>query len=72
VERTVEEFLSARPQLGYVDGNGTDGRVWDLYLEGEDPGNLWQEIRTLVTTIASPGSHVEIRRAAGVETITLG
>jgi hypothetical protein len=45
---------------------------WDLYLEGEDPDTLWQEIRTLVAPLASPGSHVEIRRAAGVETITLG
>lgn len=71
VERTVEEFLSARPQLGYVDGKGTDGRVWDFYLEGEDPDALWQEIRTLVIPIASPGSQVEIRGSAGVETITL-
>jgi hypothetical protein len=44
---------------------------WDLYLEGEDPDTLWQEIRTLVAPLASPGSQVEIRRAAGVETITL-
>jgi hypothetical protein len=71
VERTVEEFLSVRPRLGYVDGNGTDGRVWDLYLEGEDPDTLWQEIRALVAPMASPGSQVEIRRGAGVETITL-
>ena len=72
VERTVDEFLSARPQLGYVDGNGTDGRIWDLYVEGQDPDTLWQEIRNLVAPLASPGSRVEIRRTAGVETITLG
>jgi hypothetical protein len=71
VERNVEELLSSQPQVGYVDGNGTDGRVWDLYLEGEDPDSLWEEIRPLVTPVAGPGSQVQIRRNDGVETFTL-
>jgi hypothetical protein len=71
MERRVEELLSTRPHLGYVDGDGTDGRVWDLYLEGEDPDDLWAEIRALVMPLAGPGSQVELRRGDGIETVTL-
>ncbi|MFP3915464.1 MAG: hypothetical protein ACLFWM_11360, partial [Actinomycetota bacterium] len=31
--RKVGEFLESRPHLGLVDGTGSDGRIWELFLE---------------------------------------
>jgi hypothetical protein len=71
MEAGVAGLLASKPHLGYVDGNGTDGEVWELFLEGDDPDALWAAVGPLVTRLADSGTRVEIRRGEGVETLDL-
>lgn len=68
----VEDLLEAKPDLGLVDGIGTDGEIWEMYVEGEDPQALWEELSPLLTPLGGSGSRVQIRRGGEVETIPLG
>ncbi|MFZ0014344.1 MAG: hypothetical protein WAL25_09545 [Acidimicrobiia bacterium] len=51
LEDRISDLLRDRPDLGYVDGNGTDGDFWEIFLDGDDPDRLWDEVRPL---LASP------------------
>jgi hypothetical protein len=51
LENRITRLLQDCPDLGYVDGNGTDGDFWEIFLEGDDPDLLWDEVRPL---LASP------------------
>ena len=51
-EQAVLDFLRNRPALGYVDGSGTDGEIWELFLNGDDPDALWDAVHPLL----EPGS----------------
>lgn len=65
MERLVAEVdaaLSRVPGLGHVDGTGSDGAVWELFLDGDDPERLWDAVNPLVAPYVTPGSEVEIRR----------
>lgn len=48
LDRAVCELLERRPDLGAVDGTGSDGEIWELYVDGDDPDALWEAIRPLV------------------------
>lgn len=61
LEQQVGALLGANPHLGSVDGTGSDGQVWELFLEGEDPHALWEAVAPLVTAVAGQGSRVDIR-----------
>ena len=61
LEQQVGALLGANPHLGSVDGTGSDGDVWELFLEGDDPHALWEAVAPLVTAVAGQGSRVDIR-----------
>lgn len=61
LEQQVGALLGANPHLGSVDGTGSDGQVWELFLEGDDPHALWEAVAPLVTAVAGQGSRVDIR-----------
>lgn len=69
LEARVRRLLSDSPDLGTIDGAGTDGGSWELYLEGDDPEALWAAVRPLVVALGpAPGSSVTIRRNSHTET----
>lgn len=68
LEQRIDELLAARPEVGYVDGSGLDGnlRVWELFLDGDDPELLWSTVRPLVDAIVpARGSQATIRHDDG-------
>jgi hypothetical protein len=69
LEQDIEAMLNRDPALGSVDGTGSDGEVWELFLDGDDPDALWAAIRPLEAVGPPPGSLVEMRK--GNETLTL-
>ncbi len=72
LEERVKETLAANRDLGFVDGTGTDGEVWELFIDGDDPEALWSAIRRHIELASpAPGSELDIRRAGLVETIPL-
>lgn len=64
----IEELLEADPDLGGFDGFGTVDHTWELFLNGADPGALWESVNPLMDGLAGPGSEVELRKDDGVET----
>lgn len=71
VEGQVAEVLADRPNLGVVDGSGTDGHIWELFLDGDDPDALWEAVAPTVAKLAVTGSRVDLRRGDEVQTIPL-
>ena len=72
LDARATDLLAANPSRGYVDGTGTDGQIWELFLDGDDPDALWAAVRPLVEEVgAASGSTVDVRRGNGVETIGL-
>lgn len=71
MEAEVQRLLDSDPSLGTVDGVGTDGETWMLFLDGDDPEKLWSAVRH---TVESPGwtGQVTIRQDEGSETFPLG
>jgi tetratricopeptide (TPR) repeat protein len=47
-EDRISGLLRDRPALGYVDGTGSDGEIWDLFLDGDDPDALWEAVHPLL------------------------
>lgn len=66
VESAVCAVLAERPDLGIVDGTGSDGETWDLVLDGADADALWAAVRPVVARHARAGAVVTIRTAGGV------
>lgn len=67
-EDRITAFLAEHPGLGHVDGTGTDGEIWEIFLDGDDADGLWEAVRPLldlpplwkeaeVTKRHGPGSH---------------
>jgi hypothetical protein len=70
LEEQLVGLLRATPQLGAVDGIGTDGDIWELFLTGDDPDALWAVVQPLVDALGpAPGSEAEIRRGEGRERV---
>jgi len=62
LEDRVNALLQSEPELGEVDGFGTDGDVWELFVNGEDPAALWDAVGPLIEAADPPaGSEVDIR-----------
>ena len=62
LEDRVNALLQNEPELGEVDGFGTDGDVWELFVDGEDPAALWDAVGPLIEAAEPPaGSEVDIR-----------
>jgi len=62
LEDRVNALLESEPGLGEVDGFGTDGDVWELFVDGEDPAALWDAVGPLLEDADPPaGSEVDIR-----------
>lgn len=66
LDRSVCDLLEADPDLGEVDGTGTDGDVWELFVDGDDPEALWAAIEPLVVAARPPtGSRAVISHITG-------
>lgn len=48
LEERITGMLGDRPGLGHVDGTGTDGQIWEIFLDGDDPDALWDAVRPLL------------------------
>ncbi len=48
LEERITGVLRDHPGLGYVDGTGTDGEIWEVFLEGDDADALWEVVRPLL------------------------
>jgi len=72
-EDQVQSVLRAAPHLGEVDGFGSNGEIWELFVDGDDPAALWDAIGPLVEATAPPaGSQIDIRADQGVFSVRLG
>ncbi len=72
LEERVSALLEGEPLLGFLDGFGTNGEVWELFLDGEDPAALWDAIGPLLEAADPPsGSEVDIRVDDGVLSVRL-
>jgi hypothetical protein len=66
LDEQVCALLDQRPDLGFVDGTGTDGDVWQLFLDGDDADELWRAVQPLIAAFGpSPGSHVVLNPLGG-------
>jgi hypothetical protein len=66
LEDAVAALLEQRPDLGEVDGIGSDGTIWDLFLDGDDGPALWAAVEPIVLALDPPaGSTVRIRTHEG-------
>jgi tetratricopeptide (TPR) repeat protein len=63
-ESRLTNFLRDQPDLGYIDGTGTDGEIWEIFLDGDDADALWDAVRPL---LQSPPlwRHAEITKRHG-------
>ena len=72
-ERRVSQMLRGRTALGYVDGTGSDGRSWEIFLDGDDPDLLWDAVRPL---LGSPPlwryAEITVREGSGSRRFRLG
>lgn len=48
LENRIASLLRDDPGLGYVDGVGGDGEIWEIFLEGEDAAALWRAVGPLL------------------------
>jgi hypothetical protein len=48
LEDRITSFLRDHPALGHVDGTGTDGEIWEAFLDGDDADALWEAVRPLL------------------------
>jgi tetratricopeptide (TPR) repeat protein len=48
LEELIMSLLRDRPGLGHVDGTGTDGEFWEVFLDGDDAETLWDAVRPLL------------------------
>lgn len=72
LEDRVNALLEREPVLGFLDGFGTNGEVWELFLDGDDPAALWDAIGPLVDAANPPtGSEVDIRVDDGILSVLL-
>ena len=67
-EDGVAALLATDPGLGHVDGTGSDGDVWELFLEGEDPERLWNAIRPLLNP-SDLWRYAEISQRSGTSSL---
>jgi hypothetical protein len=63
-EDRVTALLRADPRLGYVDGTGGDGTIWEIFLDGDDADALWHSVRPLLEALGLD-RYAEISRRTG-------
>jgi hypothetical protein len=58
-EVRLTDFLRDQQGLGYVDGTGTDGEIWEIFLDGDDADALWDAVPPpgVTATLAACGGH---------------
>ena len=57
-------LLRDDPTLGHVDGTGTDGQMWEIFMDGDDADALWDAVRPLLES--TPLGHAaEITKRTG-------
>lgn len=72
-EDRVSALLGDHPGLGHVDGTGTDGEIWEIFLDGDDADALWDAVRPLLES--SPlwqNAEVTKRHGTGSHRFRLG
>lgn len=64
----ISQLFQDQPSLGFVDGTGTDGTVWEIFLDGDDPDRLWASVRPL---LAPPDQwrDAEVTMRSGSDTV---
>jgi tetratricopeptide (TPR) repeat protein len=70
-EEQIAVLLDANPHLGVLDGFGTDGVVYELFLDGDDPEALWEAVAPYLIPLAGPGSRVELRRGEDTDSLPI-
>jgi hypothetical protein len=50
LEDRITGLLRDNPGLGYVDGTGSDGEIWEVFLDGDDADALWEAVRPLLSS----------------------
>ncbi len=66
LEDEVAALLDREPHLGAIDGTGSDGEIWELFLDGDDGPALWAAVQPLVHRLDPPaGSTVRVRGPDG-------
>lgn len=53
--RRIAALLRDDPELGRVDGTGSDGQMWELFMDGDDADALWDAVRPLLES--APAWH---------------
>jgi tetratricopeptide (TPR) repeat protein len=62
LEAAIAEVVREQPALGIIDGSGSDGTIWEIFLEGEDPDALWEAVKPHLVPFRSEGVEVQLRR----------
>lgn len=65
LEAAIARVVREQPGLGIIDGTGSDGTIWEIFLEGEDPDALWEAVKPLLAPYRSEGVEVRVRRNDG-------
>lgn len=71
LEAGIARVLRKQPTLGVIDGTGSDGTIWEIFLEGEDPDALWEAVKPLCAPYRSEGVEVQVRRNDGTVRVNL-
>jgi hypothetical protein len=66
LEAAIAEVVREQPALGIIDGTGSDGTIWEIFLEGEDPDALWEAVEPLLAPFRSGGLEVQLRKGDGM------
>lgn len=61
-EASLSRLFEDRPHLGFIDGTGSDGTTWEIFLEGDDPSALWVSIRPLLSASRSKAAEIQLRQ----------
>jgi hypothetical protein len=70
LENRIERLLRGDPSLGVLDGVGSDGQAWEVFLDGENPDRLWAAVEPLVAESGLRG-EADIRTDLGIRTVRI-
>lgn len=63
--RRIAALLRDHPGSGHVDGTGSDGHAWEIFVDGDDADALWELVRPLLES-SPAGRTAEITKREGL------